>query len=353
MDSFDTGLSESNTVNYKNYDFTTSAVPTPSTSYGRLGTKGVYLGDAPNRTIHMTSGTPLATNTNDTIIIGMAINMQAVGAPINEVLMYLQDGGTPQLAIRWHTDGNLRVCLGTSTTSITGAESGIGVMPVDEWGYLEIKAKINNTTGTIDVKWNGTSIISVSSVDTQNTANAYVNALQIAGGSSGWVHGIWMDDFVILNGAGSSPYNDFLGDVHIENLLPNGNGNSSQMTGSDGNSTDNYLLVDEDPALASPTEYVGSATVNDHDTYAMENLSNSNVTVYGIMTSLVSQKDDAGAKSLRAVIRTGATDYNGTTKSLGTSWAGQFDIWEQNPNTVADWTATEINGLEVGQEVLA
>jgi hypothetical protein len=69
------------------------------------------------------------------------------------------------------------------------------------------------------------------------------------------------------------------------------------------------------------------------------------------MVATVEQKDDSGTKFMRTVARTGGTDYVGSSVALAESWAGRFEVWSENPGTTAAWTVTEINALEVGQEV--
>lgn len=336
MDSFDDGATA--------YKYENGVLPTPSTSYGRLGTKGVYLGDSPN--VYLQKQT---NSTNDTIVVGFAMQMNLVGATDNEILLYLLESGSPQGNLRLGEDGRVKYCLSNNTTAISGATASAGALTHDSWIYLELKVKFSNTVGTVELKQNGATVFSTTGQDTLATSNAYTDDIRIGGTSSGYVHQFYLDDLYILDGAGSSPYNNFLGDIQVVPLLPSGNGNSSGMTGSDADQTDNYALVDEDPIVT--TDYVESATQGHKDTYAMGNLASTSVSVYGAQVTLIAQKDDAGAKYLRPIVRTGSTDYAGTSVALGTAWVGITEIWEQNPNTSLDWTATDINGIEVGQEV--
>ena len=83
----------------------------------------------------------------------------------------------------------------------------------------------------------------------------------------------------------SAPNGDFLGDVRVAYLAPNGNGASSQFVGSDLNSVDNYLLVDEVPAN-DDTDYVQSDVLNNIDTYALADLPANAGVVKSVMSSL-------------------------------------------------------------------
>ena len=314
-----------------------------STSYGRLGGVGARVGDSANDYIR-----PYFTMSGDTIVIGFALYVNNVGASTNEILLWGADGGSFQWVFRLDANGTLWFDDSNGTTR--QAESAAGAVPIKSWCHIEFKVKHHATAGTVDVRVNGISIISATSLDTIGTANTYIDSFGITQTSGGYVHDVYVDDLYVLDGSGSAPYNDFLGDVKVEVIYPDGNGNSSGMTGSDGNSVNNFELVDENPVVT--TDYVEGSTEGNKDTYAMDNLgAGTSDSVYGVQVSLVQQKDDTGTKYLRPVIRRGSTDYVGTSVSLTTSWTCSTEIWEQDPSTSLDWTVTNINGMEVGQEV--
>lgn len=103
------------------------------------------------------------------------------------------------------------------------------------------------------------------------TANlaAVPNTFYIGAAVSGGVTvDIVYDDFVINDNSGSFQ-NTWPPENKIIILRPNGNGDNSQWTGSDGNSTDNYLLVDETPP-DDVTTYVASNTLDQIDDYNLD-----------------------------------------------------------------------------------
>ena len=344
MDSFDDGLLNGDTYDYKRYN-NVSARPTPSTSYGRFGTKGVRLGDSANDYLQVVPG-----SSDDTIIVGLAAKVINVGGSTFENLLYLYDTANGYLNGQVYINLNGAIGFRNGNNEDQGS-SAVGAVPMGTWCYIEVKVVFHPTAGTVDIRVNGTSVLSLTAKDTvNNIGDNDCGTMNICTATSGSIHDVYIDDLVIMDSTGSTN-NAFLGDVKVVALLPNGNGNSSQMTGSDGNSTDNYLLVDDDPVVT--TDYVESSTVNDHDSYAMENLGFTPTSVYGVQVSLVAQKDDTGARSMKPMLRTGSTDYYGTQVALSTSWAAIREIWDVNPNTTNAWTGTEIDGIEVGQEVSA
>lgn len=280
-----------------------------------------------------------------TWVIGCAMNISvAPGVAIQ--LITCMDAGTEHLRLRLNTDGTISVLRGGSTvlsTSVTPVTFG-------SFFYLEWKFTINDTTGSYDVRFNGASITSGTGADTRNGANSTANQIQFRGASTpGGNYDI--DDVYICDGTGSAN-NDFLGDVRVDCYMPSGNGNSSQLTGSDGNSTDNYQLVDE-VSQNGDTDYVYSATVNQKDTYAYTDMSHTPTSIFGLQINMTAKKDDSGTRSIAAVTRSGGTDTDGTSQALSTSYICYREVSEVDPNTAAAWTRTNLNNAEFGVKVAA
>ncbi len=257
------------------------------------------------------------------------------------------DSGTVQhiSVVRNTTTGLVEIRRGTETGTLLA--TGTTNLYPNRWSYIEVSVTISDTVGEVHVRLNGSPTDEVSFVgDTKN------------GGSSTDIDKIRFDfnlnwyisDVYILNDTGPAPNNNFLGDVAVRTLSPNGNGTYSQLVGSDGNSTDNYQLVDERPF--SVTDYVGSATVGDKDTYVVEDLPSGITTVYGIQLCGLMAKSDATNANARLLLRSGGTDFNGITQTLSTSYLGYYEVYQANPATSAAWTPAGVNGVEIGMEVM-
>jgi hypothetical protein len=155
----------------------------------------------------------------------------------------------------------------------------------------------------------------------------------------------------LLDTAGAAPYNDFLGDVRVIRMLPNNNGVSSQLVGSDGNSTDNYLLVDEMPVATS--DYVGSLTVGNRDLYELSDLPTSGL-VYATQPVVWATKTDVGARSLKLLQRaSGGTIVSSTAQSVtfGSYIWCYGDLRTTDPAGAA-LTVANTNSQQVGVEVV-
>lgn len=277
-----------------------------------------------------------------TVIVGFALNMGgAPGSALN--LVELREGASVHVGLQLNTDMSVSVLRGSTTL----ATSAAGVITASGYCFVELKALINDSTGTYEVRVNGANVLSGSGADTRNSGTGVVSsvAIKFARGSQVF------DDLYICDGTGSVN-NDFLGDVRVDAYFPNANGNSSQLTGSDGNSVDNYQLVDE-TTPNDDTDYVQSSTVNQKDTYGFQNMSHTPATINGVQIVINSKKDDSGLRSICSVTRSGGADTDGATQALSTSYAYYMQILEADPNTAAAWTPSGINSAEFGLKVAA
>jgi hypothetical protein len=128
----------------------------------------------------------------------------------------LYDGATVQLQIRLYSDGNAIEFWRAGTTMIgnwTGASAAAS------FDHFQLKVKIDNSAGYVIGRKNGsaTDNYSLTSVDTQNTANAYANQVGIGSVNSGnWCY---VDDFLCFSDNGAAP-NDWVGDVRAWQCQP-------------------------------------------------------------------------------------------------------------------------------------
>ena len=283
----------------------------------------------------------------------VCVRMKRDGASNNQAgyFLYLGDSGSDQCGLYLEVDGKVSFYRGTTSLATSTAS-----IPLDQWTWVAFKVTIHDTTGAYEVRLNNTNVLSASSVDTKNTANTTADTLYVQGRAGGFggptVNGgnarVLYADLVVMQGANA----DFISDAKVNYYPPNGNGNYSQMTGSDGNSVDNYLLVDEATPNAD-TDYNESSTVGNKDSYAATNISDTPSTIYAVSPIVTMKKDDAGSRSAATLLRSGTTDQDGATHTLGVSYAMYQDIYEVDPNTSAAWTLANANASEPGFKVIA
>lgn len=266
----------------------------------------------------------------------------------HDAIRFMSDAGaTTHIIIRVTAAWGLEIRRGDGTVL---AASAAGVLAASTWFYIEGKCTLADAGGYVEVRLNGsvTPILTYTG-DTKNGGTKTVlEAIQV--GTAGSFTSRF-DDFYFLNGAGSAPYNDFLGEVRCYPLAPNGNGNSSQLTGSDGDSVNNYLHVDEIPSASNDADYVGSATVDQQDTYAHSDLTITAGTVLDVKVSQRAYKSDAATRGFASIVRSGGSDVATADRALGTGAQRWIDRYAVNPVTANPWTLAEINALEAGFRV--
>jgi hypothetical protein len=275
-----------------------------------------------------------------TIITGHAIKTNSY----EWANIFYSDGGSLTAArINLSATGSITVYRGGGT--LVGSTAA-GIFPTTAWFYLETKVVVHDTTGSIEVRVDGVQVYLATNIDTRPGTGTGIDSIQYYYWTTGSNRQV--DDLYICNGSGSVN-NDFLGDVRVATLTPNGNGASSQLVGSDGNSTDNYLLVDESPPNAS--DYVGGTTSGDKDSYLMTDLPAGVSSVLGIQQVARLTKTDAGAKSAKHLIRMAATNYTSASFVLGAAWTTHTYVRETNPNTGVAWTIANVDAHEAGIEI--
>lgn len=323
--------------------WTSSGTISINTASPRTGSRALLIGANAGSFTRTVAGA----DEHATFIAGCAFKHSASGNTMQIMAFCADAGATQHVTLERGTNGELIVRRGQLGTIL--GTSANGLLPTDTYKYVEMKATLHDSTGTVRVLVDGSEVLNLTGQDTKNGGtDAVFDTFRFGPvGSDGF--NAYYDDIYIMNGAGSAPNNDLLGDCRVRCLNPNGNGNSSQFLGSDGNSTDNYLLVD-DATTSGTADYVESSTVDQVDTYTFADLSESAGSVFGVQISTYAQKTDAGARSLAQVTRRSGTDYASSDIALSTSFAFQTQMREQDPSTSAAWTIAGVNAAEFGHK---
>ena len=274
-----------------------------------------------------------------TLICGFAFKFTVPGSG---VFWSLLDNGSTQVDLRLTASGQLEL-----TRNGTVLATSTRVLEAQAWYHIQVKVTIDNTAGSVEVKVNNEVWATASGVDTQNTSNAYANQVRLQNSDNHDPD--YFDDFWICDTSGSQ-CNDYLGDVRVEALRPSGAGATTQMTPSVGA---NYECVD-DTTPDADTTYVSSATAGNKDTYACGDLTSTTGTVKALVVHAYARKDDAGERTLKAVVRHGGTDYeHSDARQVLDSYRCLSWIFETNPGTGSAWTISDVNGAEFGQKLVS
>ncbi|KKM83660.1 hypothetical protein LCGC14_1307140 [marine sediment metagenome] len=307
------------------------------------------------------SGASLLLNTNEyvtfdigdqsgnVIIIGFYIYFTAIYASSDTSLLVIKDSvNLEQCSVRLDKTTHKLKIVKYNVLLGTGSQ----VLSLDTWYHVEFKLKVVNSTasGECILKIDGVEDMNLVGVDTQYGVTDSVETISIYSFNGTT---LYYDDFYVLDTVGSYA-NDFIGPyIRIECLLPDGNGNSNDFVGSDSNSVDNYLHVDEATA-DDDSSYIQSSTVGHKDGYSFDDLGGSVDAVMAVQTMTRHKKvSGAGSRTAKHFIRRSAADYDGDithTLSDGT-YENDVDLWTEDPSTIAQWTETNVNALEAGLKV--
>ena len=263
--------------------------------------------------------------------IGFALRVNSIAT---QTILTLYDGATAQCYLALDGLGRLQVYR-TGTPTLLGSSAN-NTLYQNVWYYIELKTTISDAAGVAIVRVNGTEVLNLSAVDTKNTANATADTVRFGAGG-----GVALDlDDIYINNDGA-----FYGDMKVECLRPDGAGTTTQWTPSAGS---NYQNVDDvgDHDVDATYNYTSSA--GNIDLYTLSNLSVATGTIKGVQVCTTARKDDANARNIRRVLRSGGTNYEGTDIPLASTYVQYTEILETDPATAAAWTIANVNALEAG-----
>lgn len=348
--------------------WTTLNLPAWSSSHQRFAAPTGYAGQGIRLTNtghflwkYMTSAR------SGTHILGVALKVVSLTNPTTTTTHYpiftiMADGGTAsQLCLCFTQNYALSIVRGAHQNTVI-ATSAINAVPLNDWCYVEFKFTISNSILADEcvVKVTPSSGVASTEVlnlaagtDTQNHASlSTFDQISLGGNNTGpnAAGATWdLDDFYWVDTTGPS-LNDFLGEQRVLTRMPTNNGTYSQMSGSDGNSTNNFQLVDE--INPNGNDYVFSNTIGQKDTYTFTALPATVNTINAINVLVAGQKDSVGTRQIASTIRMGGADYDSSSMYLSSSLLYRVFQYTVRPTDSTAWTPTDINNAEFGIKVV-
>ena len=266
----------------------------------------------------------------------------------------IKEGTTAHLIFQYSVSSGILEVFRGSTSFLLGSVSVS--IPKNIWIYVEIRATIHDTLGAIEIRLNGssTSVLSLTNIDTRNAGTGVITAINLGSLNGSSQSFTKYDDWYICDMTGTIN-NDFLGDVRVNTLIPNGDGALTQLTTTfPATPTTHFDKVDDILHDGDATYNEGSVD-NAIDLFTLDDLPvfGAPTTIHGIQTQIVAKKLHAGAKSLQERLRVDTTDFTGTSQALSTSYTALLQTREINPVTGVKFTESDINtAIQVGYEVL-
>ena len=300
---------------------------------GRLGGHALSLSGSANIV------TPAFT-ANDTWITGFGFRYSQVAS--EQEILILNDGSTVQFSLTYQPNGEMRVYRGDfnhllGTTS--GARLRAGV-----WAYIEVKVKIHGSTGTVDVKVNGVSVLSLTSQNTDQAGTIQATKVGLVSSSAGGDLDTF-DDFYVCDKSGSNN-TTFLGPQKVTTLFPTSDHGTNQWTPNAGGT--HYNRLTDNPNDGSTT-YLSDATSGDTEEFGYASTGSEVTSIKGVQINTVFETDSGTAFSVKNHVNSGGTssDDAGTAGTNGT-YTTASRLVETDPNTSALWTKTNLDASLFG-----
>lgn len=281
-------------------------------------------------------------------IVGFALNIPSNNFANNNIIVQFKDAASSQVELRCNAAGNLyftrnNTVIGSTSTQALNAG----------WHYFEVKVTINSTTGSAEVKVDSVTWVTDTGVNTQNTANAFMQTITWQGIVN--TGNVFIKDIVFIDTT-TGVNTNYLGDINVGVYFINGSGANTQWTPNPG-ANQNYQNVQDGITHTGTwpdgdTTYNSSSTAGQLDDYAHQPLTLTG-TIYAVVHVSYLRKDDAGARTVDQYIKSGATISLSPDISLGNSYLYYFQTAEQDPNTSAAWTVTGYNNMTCGCKLVS
>ena len=328
---------------------TTGAAPQPTDALGRLysvigeSAMDIETGRLSGYSLEFGGHCSIKTGVitvDATLIIGIAFKISALSHSGSFIELY--DSGTKGINLFLNTSGQLKiyrgaVLLDTSAPVITATGT---------WYYIELKVLCDNAAGTYEVKVGGVSVLSGAGVDTQEGANAYHDRVLFQ--KVNFYTYTTIDDIYIADSTGAQN-NDFLGNVRVVAIAPDGDDTATFDTASGGGA--HHLDVDENPA-DDDTTYVESNLAGEKDLYDYAAMAAGLGAIKGLEVKTICRETDAVNYSLITPIKSNVTESDDVAQAIGTTnYTAITRISELDPDTAAAWIEAGINAAKFGVKI--
>lgn len=222
----------------------------------------------------------------------------------------------PGVIVLLRTDGSLSVHNDFGTSGEIGISGP--VITAETWNHIEMKVTCHATTGTVEIRVNGITVLNLTNVNTDPTGTGFLNSVNFW--ARYWVNNlkqvfnsfgntVYWRDFIIWDTSGTEN-NDWLGTCHVYSLLPNGDV-SNPWSKSD-YSVDGYTLIDEtDPDDA---DYISSDYVTNLALQS-ETIDNATWTKTGVTATTNVSNDGDGNATLDRITEDAASSEHGVSQS--------------------------------------
>lgn len=261
-------------------------------------------------------------------------------------VMFNDVANATNVSLSLGTTGIISAYRGNASTGTLLGSTTVPVVTAGAWYHIEAKVLASQTVGTVEVRVNETTVLTLTGQDTVSGSNVHfsqaVFASDLNADGSGVCTPFYIKDLIAWNDSGSLN-NDFMGDVNIVSLYPDTDVslNWTPSTGTDGSN-----LIDE--SITDDTDYISAdATPPAAFECTLTDVDDEVVLVKGTQIVVRALKTDAGAANLQAALVSNGDVGNGADRAVTVAATYWSDVLELDPDTGTAWSPTSLNAANL------
>lgn len=254
-------------------------------------------------------------------------------ANADQITIFAQSTGTIQ-AFR----GLVSASLGVTASPAVVAEA---------YQHIECVVFFSQTVGTIEVRVNGVTVLSLAGLDTVQTS--LVECSQVVIGDSQGSTTLDFDDVFCYDDTGSFN-NTFIGDRRVLTLFPDANTVQADWTAV--GAATGYECIDE----ANPdgdTTYITAGPPGSPGAiseFGIQNMPAGISAINGVVVVEMARKTEAGVANTQWSVISGASETAGADKPMTEIYTYRQDVFETDPASAAPFTPAEVDALLIKVE---
>lgn len=273
--------------------------------------------------------------------IGCAVRLYMSALPYGNarspVISFRDVSNNVLFAMRVLSTGAIQMCNGDSSGATQYGATAQPVLTANAWSHIEIKGKSHASTGTLEVRINGASVLSLTGLNTGGANIAQIQIGQYSTSAAVAADFYYWKDLIVWDTTGSFN-NDFLGTVQCIDTLTDGD---TSLTWLPNSGTTGWNILDNVPPL-DDSAYIGAATTLT-STFSLVNLPATVSSIRGNILKTRARKIDGGDGNIQVGLKSGASTGLGADRPITTAYTYWFDVNETDPATGAAWTPTAFN----------
>ncbi len=276
--------------------------------------------------------------------MGFAIRLWLVNLPPNNstvpAFVFLNGGSGQEISLVVDTTGKILVIRGAYSGGTQIGATTVPVITANAWQHIEFKATANATTGSFEVRVNGSPVLTVTGVNTGTDYSQFAIENPI---STAQTLTYYVKDLIAWDTLGSFN-NTFLGSCQVLDLLPSSDVSFNWAASS---GTTGWNLIKNVPPL-DDAAYIGAAfPAPAASTFNVTDLPSTTTSVKALIVEYRVRKIDGGDGSVQAGLKSGATTGLGANRPITTAYTYYEDVFETDPATAAAWTIAAANAVQL------